>query len=161
MSKALVATAIGMSGVAKMAPETGGIFKAVFTADTAADKIIKVPQGDYGVFVSLAGAADLDISVSRDSHAAVDDGTAEFTTPAAYDAVAAGDYFYGDCQSITAIKISHVKNGAVADNATTVAKLGGRCQVRAVATEANPAQLATFGVYAGTFAANPNYAPAP
>lgn len=150
---------IGYTGLKRATPEMDRVGKLVFALTTSVTAVKQFPRGDYSIFVSLAGASDLSFEFTNDTAENIKNGTAEWTGVTAKTAVAAGDYYYGDVRDITAMRITHIKNGGAADNASIVTALGGRAQVRAVPVEAaRPDQLFLGGAYpapTGGFAPNP------
>lgn len=148
--------AIGYRGIAKAYRDMDTTATLLFPLSTTVTAVKQLKRGDYSIFVSLAGAADISYEVTNDSPEAIAKGVAEWTGVTAKTAVALGDYYYGDFRDITGIRVTHIKNGSVADNAPIVAALGGRCQVRLVKIDsARPDQLALGGNYTGTFMTNP------
>lgn len=135
---------IGMNGLARIA--TDNVLSAVFKATTAATKTIGLdPAKTYGLFASGAGPSDITVQTTSDSQDRIADGTAKYAALKTYAAMAAAGGFLGAINGATGVKVTHVKNGVAVDDAPTVAKLGGRFELRAVAGV--PDADAGLGVY--------------
>lgn len=121
---------IGQNGLARITEDAKSF--ATFAKPTLATKIIALnPDMIYGLFCTGAGPSDVTLQTTADSKDAIGNGTAKYTAVKTYNALPAAGGFFAALKGLTAVKVTHVKNGVGVDDAGTVAALGGRFQVRA------------------------------
>lgn len=133
---------IGVNGLALNTQQDGN--KVVFDLTTLATKILYLdPSKEHNLFVNTAGHADLTFAVTMDSTEAIAGGYAQYAATKTATDFNADGYVGAVVKGARAVKVTHAKNGVVADDSAEVARLGGRCCVRAV-----PA-YGTAGVDAG------------
>jgi hypothetical protein len=124
---------IGRNGLARISDDNFGVL--TFAANTLATKVQGLDRTkSYAVFMIGAGPSDVTLAATKDSQDAVSDGIAKFAALKTYADLPAAGGFAGVVSGVTAVRVTHVKEGAGTDDAPTVVKLGGRFQVRFVET---------------------------
>lgn len=123
------------AGEALKSPDVG-VRKVTFTETASTVKILSLDRNKaHDVFLAVAGNTNIALQSTMDSPESVANGTAVYAAVKTFTATSASGYLVGSKKGVTAIKVTQSKQGAVADNSTIVASLGGRAQVRAVPNE--------------------------
>lgn len=123
---------IGFNGLARIAEDN--FTTTQFAKDALATKVLALnPALTYSLYAKGAGPSTVTLQATSDTKEAIANGTAVYAGLKTYANLPAAGGFIGDVSGVTALRITHVKSGAAADDAAVVAALGGRFQVRASA----------------------------
>lgn len=130
----MTSRAIGFGGVARISGDERPAPSVTFPLATSVTKNLGGldPAKKYAIIAVGAGPANLNIQTTGDTPEAVANGTAKYAAAKVYTAIPAAGGVLGVVEGVTGVKVIHIKNGAGTDDAPTVAKLGGRYQVKAV-----------------------------
>jgi len=146
-----MSTPIGRTGLARIGNDQ--VNAVTFTANTSVTKVTGLdPTKTHDIFFSVAGPSDVTLAFTSDDPQAVAGDYAVYGADKVYTTVSAAGYGGAVAPGVTAVKVTHAKNGAGTDVALTVATLGGRFQARfvekvAVGQAVADADQGTYGDY--------------
>jgi hypothetical protein len=120
------------NGKALITNDAGADGDVTFVANGPEVQVLYVdPAVAHAFYVSTAGPSDFSIRATRDSKEAIANGVAVFGAATVFNN-RNGNVYLGDLAvGITALEVTHTKNGVGVDTVGIVAKLGGRAKVRA------------------------------